>query len=84
MQGGPPPAPYSFAPTDVSVACGGTVRVSNTTMGTHNVTPKHGGFQATDNIGPHGSATVRMLYRGTYGFYCTLHPTDMNGTVHVT
>jgi len=76
------PYPYTFAPKSVSVACGGTVKVTNNTVVDHNVTPTHGGFTATD-VPPAMTASMRFSFRGSYGFECTLHPT-MTGAVNVT
>jgi plastocyanin len=85
MTGGPDPNTFTYAPTDITVACGGAVHITNNSAGgTHNMTPRHGGFTATGNITPTGTATVRMRFRGSYDFYCSLHPSVMMGTVHVT
>jgi plastocyanin len=47
------------------------------------MTPTHGGFTGTDNVAPAMTATVRFSFRGTYGFFCSIH-TYMTGTVKVT
>lgn len=75
--------PYTFAPSSVSVRCGGTVSVTNDTTTTHTFSPTSGGFADTGNMSSHSSRTVRFSYRGTYGFICRIH-TYMKGTVHVT
>ncbi|MDQ1686450.1 MAG: Cupredoxin-like domain [Frankiaceae bacterium] len=76
-------ASYAFAPTSVTVSCGGTVKVTNNSTNEHTMTPNKGGFTGTSSLAPTMSATVRFSYRGTYGFYCSIHP-YMTGTVKVT
>ena len=76
---------YRFDPTSISVTCGGSIVITNESPDSpHTMTPAHGGFAKTGNVAPNGgTATVRVRYRGTYSFYCSLHPT-MTGTVRVT
>ena len=75
--------PYTFAPTSVTVKCGGSVTVTNNTVSTHTFSPTNGGFTSTGDMSSHASRTVRFSYRGNYGFMCQIH-TYMTGTVHVT
>jgi plastocyanin len=77
------PYPYAFSPTSVTVGCGGTVHISNRTTTDHNVSPSHGGFTASSDVPMGGTTSLRLFYKGNFGFYCTLHPT-MTGTFHVT
>jgi len=74
---------YAFSPTSVTVDCGGIVKVTNNSTNTHNMSPSHGGFTGTSNLAPTMTANVRFSYRGTYGFYCSIHP-YMTGSVTVT
>ena len=77
------PGAYRFDPSSVTVACGGTVSITNGTGATHTFSPRHGGFHDTGPIGPRVGASVRMYYRGTFGFQCHFH-SYMTGTVRVT
>jgi len=75
-------ASYAFSPTSVTVDCGGVVKVSNNSTNTHNMSPSKGGFTGTSDLAPTMTANVRFSYRGTYGFYCSIHP-YMTGSVKV-
>lgn len=77
------PGSYAFSPTSLTVSCGGTLVLTNRSTAPHNVSPKAGGFTASGDVTPGGNASVRFSYRGTFGFYCSIHP-YMTGTVHVT
>lgn len=75
---------YAFSPTSLTVSCGGTVHITNNSTAQHNMSPSDGGFAASDDVNPpNGTTNVRFSYRGTYGFYCTIHP-YMTGKVTVT
>jgi plastocyanin len=47
------------------------------------MSPSHGGFTDSGYVDPAMTAKVRFSYRGTYGFFCSIHP-YMTGTVKVT
>lgn len=76
-------AEYAFSPTSVTVTCGGVVHVTNNSTYDHTMSPNSGGFSDSGDVAPTMSADVRFSYRGTYGFYCSIH-TYMTGTVKVT
>jgi len=47
------------------------------------MSPSNGGFAGSGDVNPpNGTANVRFSYRGTYGFYCSIHP-YMTGTIKV-
>jgi plastocyanin len=75
--------PYQFSPRAVSIACGGSVTVTNKTSTTHTFSPRHGGFRDTGNVDPSHQRSVFFFYKGSYGFYCMIH-SNMTGTVTVT
>jgi len=77
------PYPYAFSPASVSVACGGTVKVTNNTLTDHTMSPAHGGFSDSGDVPAGSMATVRFSYRGTFSFFCTYH-SNMTGSVKVT
>lgn len=75
-------ASYAFSPQNVTVACGGVVAITNNSTAPHNVTPSHGGFAGSGDIEPTMGGSVRMSYRGTFSFYCTIH-SYMTGKITV-
>jgi plastocyanin len=84
MQDNPtnPTEPYKFSSSSVTVACGGSISISNGSSADHTFTPKSGGFTDSGQKAPGAKFSVRMSFRGSYGFFCTDH-TYMTGTVHV-
>jgi len=76
-------ASYAFSPSSLSVMCGGTVHITNNSTAPHTMSPSKGGFTGTGTVDPAMTASVRFSYRGTYGFFCSIH-TYMTGTVTVT
>jgi plastocyanin len=78
-----PAQPYKFSATSVTIQCGGTVKVTNTTAVSHTFDPQHGGFTGTGTMPSGASRSVSFFYRGDFGFMCSFHHW-MTGTVHVT
>lgn len=74
---------YAFSPSSLSVTCGGTVNITNNSTAPHTMSPTRGGFSDSGDVNPAMTAKVRFSYRGTYGFFCSIHP-YMTGTVKVT
>lgn len=77
------PGMYRFSSSSITVTCGGSVALTNNSDTTHTFSPTRGGFADTGNIDRGKKRSVRMSYRGTYGFMCMIH-NYMKGTVHVT
>jgi plastocyanin len=75
------PKSYRFAPAAITVQAGSTVTWTNNDNFTHNVA-----FQgeAPRTMAPGEEATRAFPSAGTFAYQCTLHPTDMQGSVIVT
>jgi plastocyanin len=68
-----------FAPTNLDVAPGTTVRWVNDGRNVHNVTPDSGYAYGSGNLKP-GKAYVHTFEdAGTFAYYCTLHGTPTGG-----
>jgi plastocyanin len=88
------PQPDHYATDSVTIDQGDTITFSNQDSGgfMHNVTATQKGpdgkpLFASDTIGPGKTAPVNgvaSLKAGDYPFICTIHPTLMTGTLHVT
>lgn len=77
------PKSYRFAPASVIVPAGATVTWTNSDNFSHNVD------LADDQapplaMAPGESATHTFSSPGTFAYVCSLHPSDMTGTVVVT
>ena len=88
---------HSWMPSTATVSLGGIVKFSNPytttyhglkfTGGTAGTTPSCTGIpqQATEPIGAfHWEGECTFSKAGTYTFVCTVHPTEMKGTITVT
>ena len=71
---------FEFAPVDFEAKAGDPVRWENEGEQIHNVKGK-GFFSRAMN--PGDTYTFAFEKSGTYEYTCTLHPTQMNGTVVV-
>jgi plastocyanin len=71
-----------FAPKNVTVAGGDTVRWKNIDTVNHQVVANSGAF-ASGQIGPNKTYSKRLDTPGTYSYHDALHPT-LKGTVKVT
>jgi plastocyanin len=70
----------SFAPPDIAVEDGTTVRWINDGRNNHNVTAsKRSDYFASGNLEPGRSYVHRFSEPGTFGYYCTLHGTPTSG-----
>jgi plastocyanin len=78
-----PTYPYKFSSSNVSIACGGAVKLTNNSATTHTFSPTSGGFKNSGDINAGAATTVRFFYKGSYGFVCAYH-SWMTGTIHVT
>jgi plastocyanin len=76
-------AEYAFSPASLTVTCGGTVKISNNSTAPHTMSPSHGGFTDSGDVEPTMTASVRFSYRGTFSFFCSIHP-YMTGSVKAT
>lgn len=74
---------YSFSPSSVVIARGGTVTWTNGSNVTHNIIFS-GGVGAPSNIGDHASGSTSRQFNamGTFPYSCTNH-SGMNGSVTV-
>ena len=83
-------AGFRYVPPSVSVAQGDTLTYVNADVAPHDVTsdatgPDNLPIFYSDVVGTGGQSNVRgvsSLAPGTYGFYCSVHPT-MTGTLTV-
>jgi plastocyanin len=73
---------YAFSPTSLTVSCGGTVKITNNSTAPHTMSPTSGGFTDSGDVEPTMTAAVRFSYRGTFSFFCSIHP-YMTGSVKV-
>ena len=69
-----PSAQWQFSPRTLSVQCGDTVHVTNSTTVAHTWSPTHGGFRDSGNMNAGAAYDYTVRYRGTYGFVCVYHP----------
>lgn len=74
------PRSYRFEPTAISVEVGATVTWTNDDQFTHNV--RFDGDEPL-TMRPGESVTRTFEAPGTYPYVCSLHPQDMQGSVHV-
>lgn len=74
-----------FRPADVTVEPGTTVRWTNTGEQIHNVRQLPGSDERffSKAIDPGAEYSRRFEDAGTYPYFCTLHPTQMRGSVRV-
>jgi plastocyanin len=74
-------ADFRFEPARLEVKPGAMVRWTNRGQTAHNV--KGPGFGTQQVLDPGQSYSHRFDKPGTYRYLCTLHPTQMKGTVVV-
>jgi plastocyanin len=68
-----------FAPANLNVAAGTTVRWVNDGRNTHNVTPDSGHAYGSGNLKPGKSYVHTFEGPGAFAYYCTLHGTPTKG-----
>jgi plastocyanin len=73
----------SFNPATVHVRVGSTIKWVNDDSVVHNVTSSDGVTIQSGNFGPGHSFEFTPRQPGTISFYCTIHPTTMQGTIVV-
>jgi plastocyanin len=74
------PKSYRFDPETIEISAGDTVTWTNNDNFTHTV--KFDG-QEDHKVGRGDSVSITFDKPGTYHYVCTLHSTDMHGTVIV-
>lgn len=77
---------YAFAPRDLTVTAGDSVRWVNDSDTPHTATSDVTGSGAWDSgaVSPGQSFLLRFTRAGTYAYHCTLHPdTGQRGTITV-
>lgn len=72
---------FAFAPSEVRVRAGDTVRFRNDGDALHTATARDGSYDS-GLLRPGGVADRTFRTAGTYAFWCTLHP-DMVATIRV-
>ncbi|WP_255578441.1 plastocyanin/azurin family copper-binding protein [Deinococcus sp. KSM4-11] len=72
---------FAFAPADVTVKVGESIRWTNQDSAPHTATADDGSF-GTATLGQGRSDSVTFTKVGTYAYHCAVHPT-MTAVVHV-
>jgi plastocyanin len=72
-----------FAPRDVTVKVGATIKWTNQDSVAHNVTATGGASFKSSNFGKGGTYQFRARAPGKIAYVCTIHP-GMDGTLTVT
>jgi plastocyanin len=85
---------YDFTPSSISIKVGTPVQWTNQGAMPHNVTSDNGVFASSNLSGtgtdPYGQPTAGGQYTrmfsttGTFAYHCSIHPTQMTGTITVT
>jgi plastocyanin len=73
---------YAYAPPEMTVAAGSTVKFTNQDSTAHTVTSKGSGAFDSGTIEPGKTGEITLDKAGTYSYYCVFHP-FMKGTVTV-
>jgi plastocyanin len=73
---------FAFDPDEITVAVGGTIRVSNDDSTRHTFTSEEAGFDTELDAGASADVEVDATEPGTYEWICKIHP-SMKGTVTV-
>lgn len=77
----------AFNPASLTVSVGTTVTWINNDNMDHTVTSgtpgKNTGIFDSGNIAPSGKFTFTFNTKGTFQYYCTLHPVQMQATITV-
>ena len=76
-------ADFAFAPTDVSVAVGGSIELTNEDDTKHSLTAEEAGIDQDVDAGGSTTVDVADAEPGSYDFICKYHP-DMKGTLEIT
>jgi plastocyanin len=73
---------FAFNPASITAKVGDIVAFTNTGSTAHNATLDDGSCK-TPNIDPSKSDGLTFTAAGTYKFHCSIHPTQMTGTIVV-
>jgi plastocyanin len=73
---------FAFQPSNVTAKTGQVIAFSNTGSVSHTATLDNGGC-ATGTINAGKSDGLVFTTAGTYAFHCSIHPTQMKGTIVV-
>jgi plastocyanin len=73
---------FMFQPSNVTAKTGQVIAFSNTGSVSHTATLDNGGC-ATGTINAGKSDGLVFTTAGTYTFHCSIHPTQMKGTIVV-
>ena len=73
---------FAFSPTDLTVAPGATVTVTNKDQVTHTLTATKGGFDTGDIPAGQSKTFTAPKTPGTYPYICSIHQ-YMSGTLVV-
>lgn len=73
---------FAFNPSNVTAKTGQVIAFSNTGSASHTATLDNGGC-ATGTINAGKSDGLVFTTAGTYTFHCSIHPTQMKGTIVV-
>lgn len=87
VQGGTVPVTYqniAISPANITVKVGSTVKWTNKDMVDHNVTTTGGpvSFHSSD-FGNGGTFSMKLTTPGVVHYICSIHPTEMIGTITV-
>ena len=74
---------FAYAPADLTVAKGATVKFTNGDSTNHTATATDASALDTGTIAPGKSKTVSFETPGTFQYFCSFHP-FMKGTITVT
>jgi plastocyanin len=77
-------ADFSYTPDSLTVSAGTVVTWTNQAGQPHTVTADDGTSFDSQPIGPNEAFANLFDTPGTYAYHCTIHPTQMKGTVIVT
>lgn len=73
---------YKYAPADLTVPVGTTVRFTNEDSTPHTATSKESGVFESGPIDTGKTGTIKLEKAGTFTYYCVFHP-FMKGTITV-
>ena len=73
---------YKYAPADLTVPVGTTVKFTNEDSTPHTATSKESGAFESGSIDTGKSGTITLEKAGTFAYYCAFHP-FMKGTITV-
>ena len=73
---------FSFNPSSITAKVGDVIAFTNTGAAPHTATLDDGTCK-TPTIAPTKSDGLTFTVAGTYSFHCSIHPTQMKGTIVV-